>query len=62
MLAPSEPRLRDVQAARYVETGEKTGKVVLRVSDSALGKQHERAATHEVESPSRGWSPISGAQ
>jgi NADPH:quinone reductase-like Zn-dependent oxidoreductase len=39
-----------VEAARYVETGQKTGNVVLRVSEAA-GGQPEPAAKHEEEVP-----------
>jgi NADPH:quinone reductase-like Zn-dependent oxidoreductase len=40
-----------VEATRYVETGQKTGNVVLRVSESAPGEQPEPAAKHEEEVP-----------
>jgi NADPH:quinone reductase-like Zn-dependent oxidoreductase len=40
-----------VEANHYVETGQKTGNVVLRVSESAPGEQPERSATHEPEAP-----------
>jgi NADPH:quinone reductase-like Zn-dependent oxidoreductase len=40
-----------VEAARYVETGQKTGNVVLRISDATPGKQPEPAAQHEEEVP-----------
>ena len=40
-----------VEATRYVETGQKTGNVVLRVSDAAPGEQPEPTATHEREIP-----------
>jgi NADPH:quinone reductase-like Zn-dependent oxidoreductase len=40
-----------VEATRYVETGQKTGNVVLRVSDGAPGKQPEPAAKHDEEVP-----------
>jgi NADPH:quinone reductase-like Zn-dependent oxidoreductase len=40
-----------VEAARYVETGQKTGNVVLRVSEAAPGEQPEPAAKHEEEVP-----------
>jgi NADPH:quinone reductase-like Zn-dependent oxidoreductase len=39
-----------VEATRYVETGQKTGTVVLRVSEAA-GQQPEPAAKHEEEVP-----------
>jgi NADPH:quinone reductase-like Zn-dependent oxidoreductase len=38
-----------VDATRYVETGQKTGNVVLRVSEAAPHEQIEPAATHEGE-------------
>lgn len=40
-----------VEATRYVETGQKTGNVVLRVSEAALGAQHEPAVRHDEELP-----------
>jgi NADPH:quinone reductase-like Zn-dependent oxidoreductase len=40
-----------VEATRYVETGQKTGSVVLRVSEAAPGEQPEPAAKHEEEVP-----------
>jgi NADPH:quinone reductase-like Zn-dependent oxidoreductase len=40
-----------VEATRYVETGQKTGNVVLRVSEAAGGEQPEPAAKHEAEVP-----------
>jgi NADPH:quinone reductase-like Zn-dependent oxidoreductase len=40
-----------VEATRYVEAGQKTGNVVLRISEAALGEQHEPAAKHEEELP-----------
>ena len=40
-----------VEATRYVETGQKTGNVVLRVSEAAAGEQPEPAAKHEEEVP-----------
>jgi NADPH:quinone reductase-like Zn-dependent oxidoreductase len=40
-----------VEATRYVETGQKTGNVVLRVSEAVPGKQPEPAAKHEEEVP-----------
>ena len=40
-----------VEATRYVETGQKTGNVVLRVSEAAPGEQPEPAAKHEEEGP-----------
>ncbi len=40
-----------VEATRYVETGQKTGNVVLRVSEAAAGPQPEPAAKHEAEVP-----------
>jgi NADPH:quinone reductase-like Zn-dependent oxidoreductase len=38
-----------VEASHYVETGEKTGNVVLRVSEAAAGEQLQPAAKHEEE-------------
>jgi NADPH:quinone reductase-like Zn-dependent oxidoreductase len=40
-----------VDATRYVETGQKTGNVVLRISEAAPGEQPEAAAKHENEVP-----------
>ena len=40
-----------VEATRYVETGQKTGSVVLRVSEAAPGEHPEPAAKHEEEVP-----------
>jgi NADPH:quinone reductase-like Zn-dependent oxidoreductase len=40
-----------VEATRYVEAGQKTGNVVLRVSEAAPGEQPEPAANHEEEVP-----------
>jgi NADPH:quinone reductase-like Zn-dependent oxidoreductase len=40
-----------VEAVRYVESGQKTGNVVLRVSEPAPGEQPEPAAKHEREVP-----------
>ena len=40
-----------VEATRYVETGQKTGNVVLRVRGTAAGEQPERAAKHGEEVP-----------
>jgi NADPH:quinone reductase-like Zn-dependent oxidoreductase len=40
-----------VDATRYVETGQKTGNVVLRVSEAAAGEQPQPAANHEEEVP-----------
>jgi NADPH:quinone reductase-like Zn-dependent oxidoreductase len=40
-----------VEATRYVETGQKTGNVVLRVTEAAPGEQPEAAAEHEEEVP-----------
>jgi NADPH:quinone reductase-like Zn-dependent oxidoreductase len=40
-----------VEATRYVETGQKTGNVVLRVSEAAPGEQPETAPKHEDEVP-----------
>jgi NADPH:quinone reductase-like Zn-dependent oxidoreductase len=40
-----------VEATRYVETGQKTGNVVLRVSEAAPGQQPEPAAKHDEEVP-----------
>jgi NADPH:quinone reductase-like Zn-dependent oxidoreductase len=38
-----------VEATRYVETGRKTGNVVLRVSEPPSGEQPEPATKHEEE-------------
>jgi NADPH:quinone reductase-like Zn-dependent oxidoreductase len=40
-----------VEATRYVATGQKTGNVVLRVSEAAHGQQPEPAAKHQEEAP-----------
>jgi NADPH:quinone reductase-like Zn-dependent oxidoreductase len=40
-----------VEATRYVEAGQKTGNVVLRVSEAAPGKRPEPVAKHEDEVP-----------
>jgi NADPH:quinone reductase-like Zn-dependent oxidoreductase len=40
-----------VEATRYVETGQKTGNVVLSVSETAPGEQPEPAAKHEEQVP-----------
>ena len=40
-----------VDATRYVETGQKTGNVVLRVNEAATGRQPEPAARHGEEVP-----------
>jgi hypothetical protein len=40
-----------VEANRHVESGQKTGNVVLRVSEAAPGEQRELAAKHEEEVP-----------
>ena len=40
-----------VEATRYVETGQKSGNVVLRVSEPASDEQREHAAKHEAEVP-----------
>jgi NADPH:quinone reductase-like Zn-dependent oxidoreductase len=40
-----------VEATRYVETGQKTGNVVLRVREAAPGEQPDPAAKHEEEVP-----------
>jgi NADPH:quinone reductase-like Zn-dependent oxidoreductase len=40
-----------VEATRYVETGQKTGNVVLRVSEATPSEQPEPAAKHEEEAP-----------
>jgi hypothetical protein len=41
-----------VEAARYLESGQKTGNVVLRVSDAAAGERADPAASHEEGSRS----------
>jgi NADPH:quinone reductase-like Zn-dependent oxidoreductase len=40
-----------VEASHYVETGEKTGNVVLRVREAEAGEQLEPAAKHDEEVP-----------
>jgi NADPH:quinone reductase-like Zn-dependent oxidoreductase len=40
-----------VEATRYVETGQKTGNVVLRVSEAASGERPATTAKHEDEVP-----------
>jgi len=40
-----------VEATRYVEAGQKTGNVVLRVSEAAPGEQHEPAAKRKEKTP-----------
>jgi NADPH:quinone reductase-like Zn-dependent oxidoreductase len=40
-----------VEATRYVGTGQKTGNVVLRLSEAAPGRQPEPAAKHEEDVP-----------
>ena len=40
-----------VAANRYVESGQKTGNVVLRISEAPPGEQPEPAAKHEEEAP-----------
>ena len=40
-----------VEATRYVESGQKTGNVVLRVSEAPPGEQPGPAVTHEEEVP-----------
>ena len=40
-----------VEATRYVETGQKTGNVVLSVNEAGRGAQPEPAATHEQQVP-----------
>ena len=42
-----------VEAVRYVETGQKTGNVVLRVSEAAPRRQREPAASREQEVPAQ---------
>ena len=51
MIDRTYPLEQVVEATRYVETWQKTGNVVLRVSEAAPGEQPEPGAKHEEEVP-----------
>ena len=40
-----------VEATRYVESGQKTGNVVLRMSEAPPGEQSDPAGKHEEDVP-----------